>query len=113
MKTLTVQRPWGHFDQFTKNESVTVKVHSVNPDSAMSMQYHNHREEFWKVLSGSAFFTIGDKTVEGNIDDEFTVPVGIKHRVETKNSPAQLLEISYGDFDEEDIVRVEDKYGRA
>jgi len=113
MKTFTIERPWGHFDQFTKNEPTTIKVHFFKPNSSWSLQYHNHRDEFWRILAGHAVVTIGDEKINAKPGDEFMVPRLTKHRVETLGEPGQLLEICYGDFDEEDQVRLEDKYGRA
>jgi len=114
MKTLTVERPWGKFEQFTRDEVTTVKLHSIKPNSSMSLQYHNHRAEFWRVLSGHPILTIGENTVTAKPGDEFTVPKLEKHRIETRKDPAQVLEIAYDNhFDEEDIVRLKDKYGRA
>jgi len=112
MKTLTVKKPWGQFDQFTHNEISTVKVHSINPHSSLSLQFHNHRDEFLYIISGHPIITIGENKTETNPGDEFMIPKLEKHRMETSDEPAQILEIAYGDFDEEDIVRIEDKYGR-
>ena len=113
MKTLIVKRPWGQFNQFTQNEKTTVKVISVNKNSSLSLQYHNNRSEFWHILSGFPVLTIGEKRIEAKPGDEFTIEKLEKHRIETKDSDVQFLEIAYGDFDESDIVRLEDKYGRA
>lgn len=113
MKTLKVERPWGEFDQFTKNEDTTVKLHMVLPHSAWSLQYHNNRSEFWRIVSGHPMITIGEKRFESKPGDEFVVPQKELHRLETGEEGATILEICYGNFDEEDIVRIEDKYGRA
>ena len=113
MKTLKIQRPWGEFNQFTQNEDTTVKLHTVKPNSAWSLQYHNHRSEFWRIVSGHPVVIIGEKRTEANPGDEFMVEKKELHRVETGNEEAVILEICYGAFDEEDIVRVEDKYGRV
>ena len=112
MKTFIVKKPWGQFDQFTHNEKTTVKVLSVNPNSSLSLQYHNKREEFWRIISGHPKVTIGEKTVTAKPGDEFMIKKKELHRIETKDDAAQFLEISYGDFDEDDIIRTEDKYGR-
>ncbi len=113
MKTLTVKKPWGQFDQFTRSEISTVKILSLNPHASLSLQYHNHRDEFWRVLSGHPLLTIDAKKINGNPGDEFMIPKMEKHRIEAVDDAVQILEISFGDFDEEDIVRIEDKYGRA
>ena len=113
MKTLTVKKPWGQFDQFTHNEMTTVKVISVNPGGSLSLQYHNRRTEFWRVLLGRPILTIGGKKINAKPGDEFIIAKKELHRIEAKIDAVQLLEISYGDFDENDIVRLEDKYGRT
>ncbi|OGI93905.1 mannose-6-phosphate isomerase [Candidatus Nomurabacteria bacterium RIFCSPLOWO2_01_FULL_40_18] len=112
-KIFQTNKPWGNFRQFTHNEMTTVKVLSVNPNTSLSLQYHNHREEFWKVLSGHPILSVGEKTIKANPGDEFEIPKKELHRIETKNDAVQILEISYGNFDEEDIVRIKDQYGRA
>ena len=73
MKTLIVKKPWGQFDQFTHNEISTVKIHSINPNSSLSLQYHNNRTEFWYIMSGHPVVTIGEKTTNANPGDEFLV----------------------------------------
>ncbi len=112
-KPFTIERPWGNFRQFTDNETTTVKIHSLKPNSSMSLQYHNNRDEFWRIISGHPILTIGENKISANPGDEFIVKKLEKHRIETKDDAVQLLEICYGDFDEEDIVRLEDKYGRS
>jgi len=113
IKTFTIKRPWGYFNQFTKNEDTTVKVHYFRPNSSWSWQYHNHRAELWVILSGHPVVIIGKKKIKAKPGDEFMVARLEKHRVETKNDHVQILEICYGDFNEEDQVRLEDKYGRV
>lgn len=109
---LAVERPWGKFEQFTKEDVCTVKIIRVNPNSKLSLQYHNHRDEFWYIIDGEGQVVIGEKTHPAKAGDEFTVPVKTKHRIMTKDSPLVILEISFGKFDEEDIVRIEDIYNR-
>lgn len=112
-KVFQVEKPWGNFRQFTHNEATTVKILSVNPNTSLSLQYHNHREEFWRVLSGNPIIMISDKKINAKAGDEFVIKKKEVHRIETKNEGAQILEIAYGNFDEEDIIRLEDEYGRA
>lgn len=107
------ERPWGKFEQFTSNEASTVKILTINPHQRFSLQYHHHRDEFLRVLSGPAKVTIGDQEISANKGDEFFIPRETKHRVEATGSPVEFLEISFGDFDENDIVRVADDFGRA
>ena len=108
-----VNRPWGNFRQFTLNQSSTVKIITVKPNEILSLQSHKHRAEFWRVISGSGAFEIGENKTEVKEGDEYTVEVGQKHRVSAGPEGMAFLEIALGEFDEEDITRFEDKYGRA
>jgi mannose-6-phosphate isomerase-like protein (cupin superfamily) len=106
------KRPWGEFRLFSKNETTTVKLISVDAEKSLSLQYHNQRSEFWRVISGHPTIIVGDKIVSATPGDEFFIPEKTPHRIRTTDGPAQILEISFGQFDEEDIVRLEDEYGR-
>lgn len=113
MKTLIIKKPWGQFNQFTHNEATTVKIITVNPNSSLSLQYHSNRIEFWYIISGHPIVIIGGKKINAKPGDEFIVNKLEKHQVETKNESTQFLEICHGNFDENDIVRIKDKYGRV
>lgn len=112
MEKYAENRPWGNFEQFCKNEKVTVKIISVKPNEELSLQYHNNREEFWKILFGEGKIIVGEKIFEAKEGDEFFIPLKVKHRIITEKSSLKLMEISFGEFDEDDIVRLEDKYNR-
>lgn len=112
MKKYTEVRPWGSFERFCHNEITTVKMINVNPNEALSLQFHYHRDEFWRVLEGAGIITIGQETLLVKKGDEFFIPRETKHQIKTTNSSLSILEISFGDFDENDIVRLEDKYDR-
>jgi len=107
------KRPWGEFRQFTDGEAVTVKTIFVQRGESFSLQDHQARSEFWRVLSGTPEITVGRAIVRAKKGDEFSVPIGVEHRVRALDDDVELLEISRGQFDEQDIVRLEDKYGRA
>jgi mannose-1-phosphate guanylyltransferase len=107
-------RPWGWFEQFNENTPCSVKLIHVKAGSRLSLQYHNQRREFWKVLEGPVVVEIEGEQFTGQTGSEFEIPVKAKHRLSaTKENDAVLLEISYGKFDEDDIVRVQDDFGRA
>ncbi|MFH1478739.1 MAG: phosphomannose isomerase type II C-terminal cupin domain [Candidatus Omnitrophota bacterium] len=106
-------RPWGKFEQFTHGEPTTVKILTVNPREALSLQYHRRRQEFWKVISGKARITVGDTTRQARKGDEFFIAQRQKHQIQTSKSTIKVLEISFGCFDEDDIVRLKDKYKRG
>lgn len=105
-------RPWGNFIQFTTNEPSTVKILTIKPHESTSLQYHKLRQEFWKVLKGSPIVIIGSAKVLASEGQEFFIQKGFKHRIEARDTEVQILEISFGTFDEQDIVRLEDKYLR-
>jgi len=111
-KKYTESRPWGRFEKFTDNEVSTVKLLYLNPNSALSLQFHKKRNEFWKVINGSGKIIIDDKTFEAKAGDEFYIPIGVKHRLATTDDNIIVLEVSYGYFDEDDNNRLDDMYGR-
>ncbi|OGY91519.1 MAG: hypothetical protein A3H70_05325 [Candidatus Komeilibacteria bacterium RIFCSPLOWO2_02_FULL_48_11] len=106
-------RPWGSFDRFTMSEPVSVKILTIKPNQALSLQYHNHRDEFNRVLKGSAIVILDDTEREVKEGDEYWVPRLMVHRTIAGNDGFQCLELSFGEFDESDIVRLEDRYQRA
>lgn len=106
-------RPWGNFERFTLNESSTVKIITVSPNEELSLQTHEHRDEHWRVLSGQGSVVVGEETHPAKAGDIFYVPRGAKHRIASGSEGLQLLEIAIGQFDEADIIRLEDRYGRA
>jgi mannose-6-phosphate isomerase-like protein (cupin superfamily) len=108
-----VERPWGNFRQFTHNESSTVKIVTVKPNETLSLQSHNHRSEFWHVISGSGTVQIGEIKNDAIVGGEYEIKVGEKHRLSAGSNGLHVLEIAYGDFDENDIIHYEDKYGRV
>jgi mannose-6-phosphate isomerase-like protein (cupin superfamily) len=107
-----VEKPWGRFEQFTSQEPVTVKILTINPNESLSLQYHYKREEFWKILSGAGELTLGDLTIQAHEGDEYFIEKEQRHRMKAGPAQVKILEIAFGDFDEYDIVRLEDQYNR-
>ena len=114
-----ISRPWGKMIRFCKNaENVTVKVLYIAYNECISLQRHKKRDQFYFILdpitivrmnkSGNKIFT------EAQPGEEFYFHRGNVHRaINTKTYPfARYLEISFGNYDEKDIERIEDKYGR-
>ena len=113
MKIYTERRPWGKFLRFTSNEKSTVKIIEVNPGEILSLQSHRFRSEFWYVLQGSPTFVIGKRSKKYKAGQSAVIKKGVKHRISnTGKGVVRILEISTGRFDEKDIVRYEDIYGR-
>jgi mannose-6-phosphate isomerase len=113
MKIYSESRPWGRFEKFHENKSCTVKLIYVNANSRLSLQYHKKRSEFWKVIKGTAMVEINEKRIVLGEGETITIPRQAKHRVRALESECIILEISYGRFDENDIIRLEDDYQRV
>lgn len=112
----TNERPWGSFRNHHSMPGVHLKTLHVNPGARLSLQRHKHRSETWVLVSGDAQAIAGpspDALTETNLvtNEPYYVPAGTVHRLASRNGGV-LVEISYGDFDEEDIERFEDDFGR-
>lgn len=107
------ERPWGNFQQFTLNAQTTVKLITVNPGERLSLQTHALRSEFWQILDCSIDVTVGERTWTARPGEQVWVAEGATHRMgNSGRSPGRVLEIGYGQFDEDDIVRLDDDYQR-
>jgi mannose-6-phosphate isomerase-like protein (cupin superfamily) len=113
LKIYEEERPWGSFRRFTENQISTVKIITVSPNKKLSLQSHSKREEFWKVINGTGFFEINKERHNVSIGDEYNIRLGETHRIEGGSNGLVVLEISTGLFDEDDITRYEDDYGRV
>jgi len=106
-----VKKPWGKFRQYTLNQKCTVKIITVNKNQILSKQKHKKRSEFWVALDSGLIIEVGNKKFAAKKGQEIRIPKNTIHRVSAKKK-ARFLEISFGNFDENDIERFEDKYGR-
>ena len=110
---ITDERPWGNFRQFCHNEKVTVKIITVMPGQKLSVQRHEHRDELWVALEVGLRADINGWRTSMLPEQEVWIPRGAVHTVENRSGgPARFLEVAFGDFDENDIERLEDIYGR-
>jgi len=109
---LVDKRPWGEFEQFTLNEKTSVKILTINPKKRNSLQIHKNRNEYWHFLDNPAKVTVGNKTWLVKKGDSVFVPKNIKHRTRGLSKPSRFLEISFGNFNEKDIKRLEDDFNR-
>jgi mannose-6-phosphate isomerase len=112
MDIYTENRPWGRFEKFHENQLSTVKLIYINANSRLSLQYHRERSEFWKVIKGTAEVELDGKIIEVKEEETIDIPKGVRHRVKALDNNCVILEISYGRFDENDIIRIEDDYQR-
>jgi len=110
-----VYRPWGVYDSIDNGERYQVKRITVKPGAKLSVQMHHHRAEHWIVVSGTAKVTNGDKEIMLTENQSTYIPVGVVHALENPGViPLELIEVQSGSYlGEDDIVRFEDRYGRA
>ncbi len=104
-------RPWGNFTQYSHNTPTTVKIIEINPLGVLSLQLHHFRDELWIPLDDGIIAEIAGKKVVAEKGKPLWVPRETVHRLSASKS-ARVLEIAFGHFDENDIVRLEDNYGR-
>ena len=110
-----VHRPWGKFDSIDQGERYQVKRITVKPRAKLSLQKHKYRAEHWIVVSGIAKVTKGDDTFELLENESTYIPLGEVHALENPgNTDLELIEVQSGSYlGEDDIVRLEDIYGRS
>jgi len=110
-----VYRPWGAYDSIDNGPRYQVKRITVAPGQKLSVQMHHHRAEHWIVVTGTAKVTIGDKEVLLTENQSTYIPIGIIHALENPGKiPLEMIEVQSGTYlGEDDIVRFEDRYGRA
>ena len=106
-----VKKPWGHEEVFTFNEVSTVKILSVKPSSILSLQKHKKRKEMWYFLT-DGWVQLGNKRKKIKKGEIVSIGKGQIHQLFSKDKPVQVMEISFGKFDWNDIIRLEDSYGR-
>jgi mannose-1-phosphate guanylyltransferase/mannose-6-phosphate isomerase len=109
-----VFRPWGSYDSIDGGERFQVKRLIVHPGGALSLQLHHHRAEHWVVVSGTASITRGEETFLLEENQSTYIPVGVRHRIENPGRIAlHIIEVQSGSyFGDDDIIRLEDRYGR-
>ena len=106
-----VKRPWGLFKQFSLNEKSTVKILAIKPNQSLSLQKHKQRRELWYFLT-YGYVQIGAKEKKVEKGEVVKINKGVAHRIFAKEKEVQVLEISFGKFDERDEIRLEDEYAR-
>jgi len=112
---MTVHRPWGAYTVLEEGERFKMKRIEVKPGARLSLQMHHHRSEHWIVVSGMARVTNGDKIFLLNTNESTFIPAGHLHRLENPGViELVMIEVQSGDYlGEDDIVRIEDSYGRT
>lgn len=110
-----VRRPWGSYDSIEAGDRFQVKRIVVKPGAALSLQKHHHRAEHWIVVSGTAEVTCDDRVFLLSENQSTYIPLGSVHRLRNPGKVAlELIEVQSGSYlGEDDIVRLEDVYGRS
>lgn len=107
----TLARPWGFFQKLVENAPVSVKVITVEPGHRLSLQTHEQRDEMWLVLDVPMTVTVDDREWRAEVGELVWVPAQAPHRMSNDGTTrARVVEVAFGEFDEDDIVRLQDDY---
>ncbi len=111
----TSYRPWGGYSSLVLGERFQVKRLFVKPGKQLSLQKHHHRAEHWVVVTGTAEVTVGDKVELLGENQSVYIPQGAVHRLANPGKILlELIEVQTGSyFGEDDIIRLEDEFGRS
>ena len=109
-----VSRPWGWYQILTETPVSAVKILCVKPGERLSLQTHRKRSETWIPLDSGLEAQIGENLVELVAYNTYEVSVGEQHRlINNSDHEVQVVELITGAYDENDISRIEDDYGRS
>ena len=106
-------RPWGWFMTLDEGKNYKVKKIYVKPNAKLSLQYHHHRDEHWTVVEGTGRALVNKKIFVLSDGDDVFVPLKAVHRMEASPTGVTFIEVQRGICDEDDIVRLQDDYGRV
>jgi mannose-1-phosphate guanylyltransferase len=111
----TVYRPWGTYTILEANLRYKIKRIEVKPGASLSLQMHHHRSEHWIVVSGMAKVINGDQVFFVRVNESTYIPAGCIHRLENPGVlDLVMIEVQSGDYlGEDDIMRIQDNYGRV
>ncbi len=109
-----VSRPWGWYDTIDLGDRFKVKRIQVSPGASLSLQRHSKRAEHWVVVKGTAEVTCGDKIINLKENESTFIPLGEQHRLSNPSTDIlEIIEVQSGSYlGEDDIVRIDDGYGR-
>lgn len=111
----TVPKPWGHELIFAENDRYAGKILHIEPGQLLSLQYHERKDETFYVLKGEVNLTIEEggrlREVRLQQGSAYRIQPGVRHRMRADGAPCDLIEVSSPELD--DVVRIEDAYGRA
>ncbi len=107
-------RPWGRYQTLAINAKYQLKVITVNPAGRLSLQKHLKRAEHWVIIQGQPTVTVGEMATVKQPGEHIFIPLNTAHRMENFTKDLVIfIEVQLGDyFGEDDIIRLEDVYGR-
>lgn len=107
-------RPWGSYQTLALAAGYQVKILTIQPGGRLSLQKHFKRSEHWVVVAGRPTLTVGETQREYYVNESVYIPKEAVHRIENfTDELCTLIEVQVGDYlGEDDIVRIEDVYGR-
>ncbi len=110
-----VSRPWGSYEVLSTGPRSQVKRLTVEPGSRLSLQRHRHRAEYWVVTAGTALVQLDGEEIMLHETESIFVPLGATHRITNAGHiPLEIIEVQMGAYlGEDDIIRLEDDYGRG
>jgi mannose-1-phosphate guanylyltransferase/mannose-6-phosphate isomerase len=110
----TSYRPWGSYTVLEEGPRYKIKRIVINREAKLSLQMHHHRSEHWVVIKGTAKVTVGTETTFVHENESIYIPKSTLHRLENPGKvPLEIIEVQNGEYvEEDDIVRLDDVYGR-
>ena len=112
---MLIEKPWGYYTDIYRpdDKKVVFKQIVVDPDGQLSNQFHKKRTEFWYIVSGEGVVTVENFDIYVTDDDHLLIKPLERHMVKNIGvEPLVIYETQVGECDEDDIVRLSDKYGR-
>ena len=112
---MTEERPWGRYQVLGDGIGWKVKRLLIDPSQRFSLQYHRNRSEFWVVINGRGIAIVGQSEKPLSPGEIIHVPQGVLHRASNmdRDVPLEIIEVQLGEMlSEEDVIRIEDDYGR-
>ena len=108
-----VDKPWGWYKDLKRTPNLVIKTIYIKPFSKFSLQKHFKREEHWYIVKGYGKLTPNDKSYTVGPGDSYQIKKEDVHRLEGYSDGVTFVEIQTGECREDDILRIEDDYGRS
>ena len=112
MQKMKVKKPWGSYEVLLDEPNYKVKRIVVHPYERFSLQYHNHREEHWVIVDGDGIVQVNKKEYPAILRSHWVILPKQNHRATAGPNGLIFIETQTGRCEEEDIIRLEDDYGR-